>query len=212
MVEWIRGRLWHRESKRQLVHGSFGLLFALAVFFFSWEISFGILAIGSLLTFFFGSLIEKGMDIPFFSMLTKETKRDDERVGSGVIWYFFGSVTIFVLFGLVAGVDKVIIAASMMVVATGDSVCTGLGRKFGVRRLPKTKTKTFEGTGLGFLFAFLFSFPLFYVGHGLVTSALVAGTGAFTGVLTEAYVKGNDNFTIPVIACFFMSVVYYSVI
>ncbi|MCD6414165.1 MAG: hypothetical protein J7L23_00870 [Candidatus Diapherotrites archaeon] len=201
---------WDLESKRQSIHLVFGVLFAFIVYMLKPEQSFAFLLGGAALTLLLSLEISEGRKVPVFYWVVRHTERANNKPGSGVTWYFFGVLLTFSIFYFYFNVPKEIIVASMLILAIGDSVCTGLGRKLGRRLLPKTQTKSWAGSGLGFLFSFLgASVPLanIFPPEQTVTIALI---GAAVGMLTEAYLrKLNDNLTIPVVSCAAMSLAAY---
>jgi dolichol kinase len=197
----------HLETKRQAVHGISGVLFAIAILLLPLELGFVLLAVSTILLFFFRKQLENGRDMFLVSKLVKHTERKGKRIASGVPWYFAGVLTVFVVFGLIAAVPKEIVVASMLIVAVGDSLCTGLGRKIGKKKLPRTTTKSYRGSLIGFFFAFLVAaFVLQPLGNE--TAIIVGFAGAFVGMLAEAYVKLDDNFTIPVLSASAMVIAY----
>jgi len=168
---------------------------------------FALLAAAAGLTFFFRKQLERGRDMMLVSKLIKHTERKGKRIASGLPWYFAGVLTVFVVFGLVAHVPKEIVVATMLIIAIGDSLCTGVGRKIGKRKLPRTTTKSYRGSLIGFSFAFVAAAvalqPL-----GTETAIAVAFAGSLIGMLAEAYIKLDDNFTIPVLSASAMVITY----
>jgi dolichol kinase len=184
------------ETRRQTIHMVSGLILAALVLHLDSYFGFVLLVTGLILTIAFSKMIESGMKVPLFSRLVRMGGRNREKVANGVMWYFVGVTIIMLIFGIGLNM-KSIVVASMLIVAVGDSISTGLGSKVGNLRLPRTKTKTFEGTGLGFAFAFL--------GALFVLQPLTAFVGALAGMITEAYISPelglDDNFTIPILSC-----------
>ncbi len=197
----------HLETKRQAVHGISGIIFAMAVWYLPLQWGFVLLAAAAGLTFFFRKQLERGRDMMLVSKLIKHTERKGKRIASGLPWYFAGVLTVFVVFGLVAHVPKEIVVATMLIIAIGDSLCTGVGRKIGKRKLPRTTTKSYRGSLIGFSFAFVAAAvalqPL-----GTETAIAVAFAGSLIGMLAEAYIKLDDNFTIPVLSASAMVITY----
>ncbi len=199
----------HQETFRKFfVHGINGIILATLVYLLPIKISIAlaVLILGTII--YFARRITAGKRYPFLTWLVEKAERKNKPVGKGAIWYFYGLVFILVVFGL-SGVPRQIIASSLLVVALGDSVSTGLGRIIGKRRLPKTKTKTWEGTSLGILFAFVGIFLVLLITYDIQFSFWLAFSGSFFGMLTEAYMKQpDDNFTIPVMSCAAMTFTY----
>ena len=199
----------HQETFRKFfVHGLTGLLFAFLVYILPIKVSIAITVIVLGTIIYFARKITAGKKYPFLTWLVEKAERKNKPIGKGAVWYFYGLLFILVVFGL-AGVPRPLIASSLLVVALGDSVSTGLGRIFGKRRLPRTKTKTWEGTSLGILFAFVGIFLVLLLTYDIQASFWLAFSGSLIGMLTEAYMKQpDDNFTIPVMSCAAMTFTY----
>lgn len=195
------------ETRRQGVHLFSGLLFALIVHMLPTSYGFAFLAIMAVLTFIVSKFIIKGKKIPFFSWLVAKTERKGKAPASGVTWYFLGVLFIFVL-SVFFGIDKIFVTSAMLIVAIGDSFCTGLGRKIGRKRLPRTTTKSYEGSLIGFgtaFFAAAFALKLILP---TTPAMIIAGAGAFVGMIAEAYVRFiDDNLTIPILSWLAMVIV-----
>ncbi|MCD6522124.1 MAG: hypothetical protein J7K68_00060 [Candidatus Diapherotrites archaeon] len=197
------------ETKRQAVHLVSGIIFALAVFYLPSDMAFYFLTAGAILTVIFAEQIEQGKNIIFFSKLVKHTERKGKPPASGVTWYFLGVLFIMVLYHLWLGLPKIFIVASMLVVAIGDSICTGLGRKIGRKKLPRTQTKSYRGSGIGFGLAFVGALIALNTYFDFKTSFVIAAIGSVVGMLTEAYLRGlDDNLTIPIMSCSAMVITY----
>jgi dolichol kinase len=197
----------HIETKRKIVHSLMGVAFAALIYQLPAIYGLILLVAGALATFAFRGQLEKHRDLFLVSKIVKHTERAGKRAGSGVTWYFLGVTFVFVVFGLVAGVPKELVIASMLVVAIGDAVCVLVGRRIGKRKLPRTTTKSYNGSLFGFLSAFAAAAyvlqPL-----GFDTAVALAFAGAFTGMLAEAYLPLNDNLTIPVMSACAMTTTY----
>jgi dolichol kinase len=196
---------WDLETRRKTLHLLSGVAFAATVHFLEDPSdAFIFLFTGAVLTLIFSYEISEGKKVPIVSWVVKKTERANRAPGSGVTWYFLGVLVMFVLFYYQLGVPKQFIVASMLVLAIGDGVSTGLGRKLGKRLLPKTKTKSWAGTGLGFLLSF-FALPfVFSTMPGIIDwhVILLSFAGSFVGMLTEAYSPWvNDNLSIPLTSC-----------
>lgn len=201
---------WDLETKRQLLHLVSGLSFAVVVFHLSPNQGFIFLLGGAALTLLISLEISDGRKVPLFYWLVRHTERKNSTPGSGVTWYFFGVLFTFGVFYYLLKVHPVLIISSMMILAIGDSICTGIGRKIGRRLLPRTETKSWAGSGLGFILSALAApIPLMSI-FPLGESVIVGFIGAGVGMLTEAYLrKFNDNLTIPIVACAAMSIAAY---
>jgi len=188
------------ETRRQATHLLSGLFFATAVYALDTMYAFALLGIAALLTFVLSFEIKKGKRVPVFSWLVTKTERKGKPPASGVTWYFLGVILIFVA-SLMMHVPKEIVVAAMLVVAIGDSICTGLGRKIGTKRLPYTTTKSYEGSFIGFGAAFFGAAFVLKLALSTGNAMILAAVGATVGMLTEAYLRClDDNFTIPVMA------------
>lgn len=195
-------KLWDLEGKRQTLHLVAGTFFAGIIYILPINWSFLVLALGSILTHAFSFSMKKGVKFPLISWLVNKTERKGNIPGYGVMWFFHGMLTVFVIFGLITKVPIEFIAASILILAIGDSIATGLGRHIGKTRLPKTKTKSYEGTGVGFFFAFLGASYVLMRVLPFQTALIVGAIGAMVGMLSEAYLTQiNDNLTIPVLSC-----------
>nr|AAZ32121.1 dolichol kinase [uncultured euryarchaeote Alv-FOS5] len=192
----------HPETFRKFfVHGLNGLIFAFLIYVLPVKISlaFFIALLG--IVIYFAKQITRGKRYPILTWLVAKAERRGRPVAKGAVWYFYGVVFILTIFGLI-GVPRPILASALLVVALGDSVSTGLGRIFGKRKLPRTKTKTWVGTSLGVLFAFVGIFLVLNLTYPVKWAFWLAFVGSVLGMTTEAYLRGpDDNFTIPVMSC-----------
>lgn len=193
---------WDLETKRQSLHLMFGVFFATIVYFLNPENGFLFLLGGAALTLLISLEISDGKKVPLINWIVRQTEREENAPGEGVTWYFFGVILTFIIFYYGLHVQKELIVASMVILAVGDSVCTGIGRKLGRKLLPKTETKSWAGSGLGFILSALGA-PLALLSLLTPENAfIIGGIGAAVGMLTEAYLrKFNDNLTIPIAAC-----------
>ncbi len=154
----------------------------------------------AVLTFLVSKSIQAGKKIPFFSWLVKKTERKGKPPASGVTWYFLGVLLIFVL-SILLRTGKEYVVAAMLIVAIGDSICTGLGRKIGRKRLPHTTTKSYEGSFIGFGTAFFAAAFVLKLMLPTTPAMVIAAVGAIVGMLSEAYIRLiDDNLTIPVLS------------
>ena len=194
------------ETRRQGVHLFTGLLFAAIVHVLPVELGFAFLGVMAGGTVAVSKIITSGHRVPIFSWLVKKTERKGKPPASGVTWYFLGVFLIFVL-SMLMGIAKDYVIAAMLIVAIGDSICTGLGRKIGKKRLPRTTTKSYEGSFIGFGTAFFGAAFVLNLTLATTPAMIIAATGAFVGLLAEAYVKIDDNLTIPVLSWLAMVIV-----
>lgn len=188
------------ETRRQAVHLFSGVLFAFLVHLMTPSEALAFLGIAATLTFVFSWLIQHGYKVLFFDWLVKKTERKGKPPASGVTWYFLGVLLVFVA-SLYFEISKAYVVAAMLIVAIGDSISTGLGRKIGTKYLPHTKTKSYEGSLIGFGSAFFGAAFVLKLSMATTPAIVIAGIGSFVGMLTEAYLRGlDDNLTIPVVA------------
>ncbi|MCD4740270.1 hypothetical protein K8R43_03705 [archaeon] len=208
---------WDLETKRQMIHLCSGLCFAIILFLLAQndplrgpDQGFMFLLGGAALTLLISLEISDGRKVPLFYWIVRHTERENDAPGKGVTWYFFGVLITYGVFYYVFHVNQVLIIASMLVLAIGDSVCTGIGRKIGRRLLPKTETKSWAGSGLGFILSAIAApLPLMTI-FPLGESVIVGFIGAGFGMLIEAYLRRfNDNLTIPIAACAAMTIASY---
>ncbi|MFC2174290.1 diacylglycerol/polyprenol kinase family protein [archaeon] len=188
------------ETRRQAVHLFSGLFFASVVHLTTMEEGFAFLGIAALLTFAFSKMIKGGKKVPFLSWLVDKTERKGKPPASGVTWYFLGVLFIFVA-SMYLGIAKEFVVAAMLIVAIGDSICTGLGRKIGRKKLPRTKTKSYEGSLVGFGAAFFGAAFVLKLLLPTTEAMIIAGAGAIVGMIAEAYLTMiDDNLSIPILA------------
>ncbi|KAA0000443.1 MAG: hypothetical protein FE047_01450 [Thermoplasmata archaeon] len=138
------------ESKRKLIHLSFGIAFAILFYFHPFY----------LLLFFISSTI-----ISFiFSLFGNEWNR--------VFWYFLAVSIISISYTYI---PKSIIVSSMLIFAIGDTFSNIMGRKYGKKKWPhsnKTCIGTITGIILSFPFAYVFT-------NNLIIAAIGAISGMF---------------------------------
>lgn len=145
----------------------------------------------------------RGIRLPVISMLIDTAERPsiiEKYPAKGALLFFVGALLSLLLFKF--SLD--IAAASIMVLALGDSFSTLAGRHFGEHRIFYNNDKSWEGTVVGFAAAFL--------GALLIIPPLLAFVGAFIGMVAESVpirlgssVNLDDNITIPVFSGITMS-------
>ncbi|MDD5171618.1 MAG: SEC59/DGK1/VTE5 family protein [Candidatus ainarchaeum sp.] len=174
------------ELKRQSFHAVVGIIAIAILLAFGREaamaIIFAVLVGGTLLI----NLRMLGIPVPIIEGLEKRFERKDAPVpGWGSACYAAGA-----LIAITFLTDTSQIAATLLILALGDSVSTVVGTRFGKNRLPYNSKKTIEGT-LAFFFTSLASW--YFVGPTAIPVALVA-------TIAETIPAIDDNLTIP-IAC-----------
>lgn len=110
---------------------------------------------------------------------------------SGSVFFFLGTFCAFLLY------QPLYAAAAAAVLALGDSASTMVGKFWGKHKLPLNKDKSWEGS-LAF-FVFSAAVLLFFVQpqKAVVVAALAA--------LVEMIPRLDDNFTIPIAAGLFLT-------
>ena len=200
----------HLETKRQATHLISGLFFAVLVYASSDVVGVGLLLACLIGVLLFSSAIQKGKYIPFFSELMCQTLRPKEKRAAGATWFLFGSIAVLVLGRFLLMVPKELVVGSILIVAIGDSIGTGLGRKKGKRLLPRTQTKSYVGSGVGFGLAALAVFFILWPKFPLEQAAALAVGGGLSGLLAEAYLRSiNDNLSIPLASFLVMALIWH---
>lgn len=115
------------------------------------------------------------------------------RVNSST-WYAFGLVLIAAAF------DQVAVAVACVVLAVADPVASNLGRRFGKKKI--FRSKSWVGSGAFFVTAAVVSATYLALFTGLAPIAIagLALAAAFGGTLAELFAVGvDDNFAVPVV-------------
>lgn len=191
------------ETKRQLIHftGVITPVYLLAV-----KNAFGELAPLLLLLAMLGIgygisiLYRKGVRVPGFSSLIDSAERDKHKPGKGTFRFFTG-VFIAYCITLAFGMPYYLFAASVLVLAAGDSMSTLVGIRLGRTRIPYNRAKSVEGALAGFLSAVIVvSLAMFFSGLSAGEVLLIAVLSSITGMLVESLpLPVDDNLTIPVV-------------
>src|SRR3989338_1899475 len=136
------------ETRRQIVHLMLGLIVAVSIYF-------GFLEVSELLAIFLAgiliSIISRKHKIPIIDWFLDRFERADTKTkfpGKGAIYFFVGaffSVTLF---------EKDVAAASVLILALGDSIAPLIGQ-FGRIRHPFSDAKFLEGMLAGIIAAFV---------------------------------------------------------
>jgi len=182
------------EMRRQFVH-ALGILTVPVIFFFGKFYS--LVFLGAVVLLFFSLAVYKleknkrkrnilfeelsAIENFFEEKIYKKFERKESFPMRGAIMFYFGAFLTLLIF------SEQIAAAGIAVLAIGDSASTLIGKKFGSHKI--FEKKTFEGS-LGF-FISAFAVLLFFVSpERAVFTALV-------GALAEAFVKIDDNLSVP---------------
>lgn len=182
-----------KEYLRQLIHAS-GIFIVFLNWFFNPIITI-LLCIAIVLFVEAIFRIDKTREIPLFSFILRNTKRDDDE--RGFVYFFVGIIITLYLFRF----DVMIANAAIIILLFGDSASTIFGKRFGKTHLPLNKRKTYIGT-----FAF---FVVSFIGASTQIPILPAFFGALCGAITEAYSPIDDNILIPIISGVTMSLIIY---
>ena len=126
----------------------------------------------------------------FEEKIYKKFERKESFPMKGAILFYFGSFLTLLIF------SEQIAAAGIAVLAIGDSVSTLIGKKFGRHKI--SGNKTLEGS-LGF-FVSAFAVLLFFV------SPERAAFAALASALAEAFLKIDDNISVPISAAIALAV------
>ncbi len=207
--------LKNREVKRQVFHCVLGIFFvilinqgimesigsskALSVFYFlpsASRVFFLILVVGTFLV-----LVSRKRKIPLIYWFLEKFERPeiiDKFPGKGSYFYFVGAFIVTLFF------DRNIAAASLLILAIGDSTSHLVGANLGKIKHPFNNNKNIEGnlTG-GFL-------------SGAAASLLIHPAIGFTTALISMFLEGiplpgsleklnEDNVTVPVVSAIIMS-------
>lgn len=181
-----------KETKRQVLHFLIGIVVIALLLYLGREF---------VLATVFVFIIAGGIAINMRLMRTKTVVvewMEEQFERRNVLFPGWGGATYLagLLMPLVFLVDINQIAASIFVLAVGDSLSTLVGR-MGRYRLPYNKKKTLEGS-LAFL---LSSLPAYYfVGPVIVPLALIAA------MVESLSFDIDDNLTIPVVCIIFFLV------
>ena len=135
--------------------------------------------------------------VPVLSNIIDATERPEVIEVSparGALMFLVGSTITLVLFSF----NIAIVAASIAVLAMGDSFSTLAGKRLGRHRIPYNKEKSLEGTLFGFIAAF--------AGAWALVPWPIALAGAMTGMLSESLsLRVDDNLIIPIAAALSMA-------
>ncbi len=181
------------EVRRQVFHAIFGVLLAYLVYinFIDALVVFIMVIAGVGI-----SVLSKDMNIPFFSWFLQRFERPEELrkfPGKGAIFFLTGVlVVLFLPFG------KNIAAASIMILALGDSTSHIVGRYYGRIDHPLNKKLKLEGTVAGIIAGFF--------GSALFVSLPEAFLASLFAMIAEAVEfrinerEADDNIIVPVVA------------
>lgn len=179
------------ELRRQFVHFS-GILSVLIILFASREAATMMLG-GALILLIAMSFYRARHKFQSRWLETFVLKR--ERPGvfplGGAVFFFLGTFCAFLLY------QPLYAAAAVAVLAFGDSTSTVIGKTWGKHKLLVNREKSWEGS-LAF-FTFSFVALLFFV------QPQKAAMAAFLTMLVEALPRIDDNFSVPIAAGLFLT-------
>ena len=178
-----------RETLRKLVHLLFGLGIAALIIIIPRPLMIELLALSIFGGLVLSELISRGYGIPFISRFVKFLDREDALPGRGALYFAISSLVCLILFP-VAAVIPAIIALAVL-----DGVATIAGRRFGKTRI--WNGKTLEGTVTAMVVTFIVLLP-FLTPPGAGVATVVAG-------VVELISPIDDNLTIPVSVCVFLT-------
>lgn len=183
------------EIKRQFVH-SLGI-FLIFLLFLGREMASLLTFLGIVLLIFFAEYRRCELKLKDIFKLKivekleehsenfiKGHERPEELPLNGAITFLIGSFFAFVLF------PSYIAAASIAVLALGDSISTLIGKYYGKNKIPYNKNKSIEGSLAFFLISLMAL--LFFINP--LNSFFVAIIATFV----ESLPKLDDNITIPI--------------
>lgn len=188
------------ETRRQLIHMSgITIPFYLQWSYHTWGLEAPLmsLVLASVLLKAVSMSYKKKLRMPLISRIIDTTERPgviEVSPARGALMFLVGSTLTMLLFSF----NIAIVAASIAVLALGDSISTLAGKKLGKHRIPYNKEKSIEGSLFGFLGAF--------TGALVIVPLPLAFAGAFAGMLVESLPnKVDDNLTIPIAAAVAMT-------
>jgi phosphoserine phosphatase len=181
-----------KETKRQIFHLMIGIPFIAILLYYGREF-----ALAAVLVFYIAGSI--AINLRLMRMKTVVVEWMEEQFERrNVLFPGWGGATylvgILMPLAFLANVNQ--IAASIFILAVGDSLSTLVGR-MGKAKLPYNKKKTLEGS-LAFLLSSLLAY--YFVGPVIVPLALIAAA------VESLPFDVDDNLTIPVVCVIFFLV------
>ncbi len=188
------------ETRRQFIHAC-GFVFSFFVLWAGHVLSIIGLGIISLSVFLIAEAYKRDIKLPIVCLMIDHGERTEvieETPARGAMLFFFGSFVSAILYGNHIRV----VAATIVILAFGDSVSTLIGKNFGRHKIPYNKMKSIEGSVAGAIAALL--------GAMLFVNLQIAVVGAFSGMLVDSLpLSFDDNITIPVFSGLIMSLAIY---
>ncbi len=177
-----------KELMRKSMHLFSGIIFSALIYFkiaLWWHFSI-LLLVGSFLMFYIHKTKTK---IPLIINLTDNMGREKELPGLGAMTFLAGVTIATLLF------TKEIAAASILILAVGDSVSPIIGRHFGKTKTIFSKKKLIEGFVIGVILSIFAAAQI--VGYMLAIS------GSIIALFAEFWDETDfidDNILIPLVA------------
>ncbi len=181
------------EVRRQIFHALLGILIAyfVAVGFIDALVVFILIVAGIGI-----SLLAKEIDIPVISWFLRNFERPEHLrkfPGKGAIFFLVG---VFIVLALPFGRNTA--AASIMILALGDSFSHVVGRYYGRIEHPLNRKIKLEGTVAGIFAGFLGAALFVPLPHAFLASLLAMIAEAVEFRINER--EADDNIIVPVVA------------
>jgi len=179
------------ELKRQLFHAALGIVLSIAIYNYvlTWQYLLGFVIFGFIL-----SIICKTKRVPIISSFLNTFERKEELKsfpGKGALFYFMGAFIVTFLF------NNSIAAASVIILALGDSICV-IFKRYSKIKHPLSNKKHLEGMVAGIIAATIGASFFVPVWHALIASTIAM---IVEGIEIELHLERiDDNITIPPVA------------
>ncbi len=188
------------ETRRQLIHMSgIAIPFYLQWSYYAWGVITPLLSLLLAIILLYGISLsyKKKLRVPVVARIIDTTERPGVIAVSparGAMMFLLGGTVTLLLFSY----SIAIVAASIAVLALGDSFSTLAGKRLGRHRIPYNKEKSIEGSLFGTIAAF--------AGALILVPWPLALAGALGGMLAESLpLKVDDNLVIPIAAALSMT-------
>lgn len=136
---------------------------------------------------------KRAFQVKWLETFVLKRERPDVFPLSGAVFFFLGTFCAFLLYA------PIYAAAAVAVLALGDSASTLVGKFHGRHKIFFNRSKSWEGSATFFALALI---PLLFF-----VSPQRAALVAFLTMLVEALPKIDDNFSIPVAAGLFLTLI-----
>lgn len=181
-----------KELRRQGMHALLGTVLLLMVYFLGVPKSFLVAVAALVIGLVISSLIYRGVKLPIICHFVKTCERGYEKhfPGRGALLF----LTSFILVMVIFYPFPTVILGAMCVLIYGDSASTIFGKSLGKHKIGRLSLEGSLGGMLIASIALLFLFPFY-----------IAIPVAIVGMLAE-YLPLDDNFTIPLVSAFFLTI------